>query len=172
MHSLLLRTNKNPNVRHKTLSLKETIDETVTANNWQTRVLRNQFLTKRNKATAHGVCWITNLPRTPSPAFMWSQKNTINLSCTPFLIPVTFCRCQWHTIYCPHSKVFGKQVMPFSSVTNYTMKSMFLSTTTAGPSNPVISEQLKSQVQWVPILSHSYDCFPCQYHNTGSFQVT
>lgn len=46
VHSLLLRINKNPNVRHKTLSLKVTSDETVTANNWQTRVLKNQFLTK------------------------------------------------------------------------------------------------------------------------------
>jgi hypothetical protein len=46
VHSLLLRMNKNPNVRHKTPSLKVTSDEIVTANNWQTRVLRNQFLTK------------------------------------------------------------------------------------------------------------------------------
>jgi len=63
-------------------------------------------------------------------------------------------------------------VMPFSSLTNYTMKSTFFSATTAGPFNPVIPCQLKSQTQWIPILSHSYECFPCQYYNTGSFQVT
>jgi len=172
--------NKNPNIRYKTLSLRVTSDETVTANNWQTRVLRNQFLTKEGiKLQAHRVCWITNLPRKTPPAFMWSQKNTINLSCTPFPIPVTFCRCQWHTIYCLHSTVFSKRVMPFSSLTNNTMKSIFFSTTTARSSNPVVSRQLKPRTQWVPVLSEwplslsasQYRQFPsyitCNLHQHG-----
>lgn len=96
--SLLLRKNKNPNVRHKTLSLKVTSDETVMANNWQTRVLRYQFLTKEGikLQLTESVGSPISLGK-PHQHSMWSQKNTINLSCTPFPIPVTFCRCQWHT---------------------------------------------------------------------------
>jgi hypothetical protein len=163
MHLLLLRIKKNPNVTHKTLSLKVTSDETVMANTWQTSVLRNQFLTKGGIKLQLTESIGSPISLGKPHQHSCGHKRTLTICLAlPFQYPSHSAGIS-DTIYCLHSTVFGKQVMSFSSLTNYIMKSMFFSTT-VGPFNPVISQQLKSQTQWAPALAIVTTAFLVSQH--------